>query len=334
MGTPDQSFITLKTDSLVAERLLDELFARPRRAVFTWSRITGQTAQVRLAYPGQHLASAITGVAGQGTAARGMDLADGSEVKSCSRADQLGSCRDCGSGVLPYQDVCPVCGSEALVRKTDSHWIFSIKSDHELSQYVGATRIILILFDRAPDQPATVRVRAWEVWPAEPRHEYFQWFVTDYYRNNFLAKTSEGLSPAPLNLHPMQFDFFMMNPLLVFEAIIENADSEDSSVSVLSMVGPHDDRGLLLPEPMPAAVVRPRAILVDLVARLDDEAVSRSATGRVSVEEVAELRATDRGRRKLALSLETLDEGTRLVLPRPDKRIKRTPSTYRRRRPE
>jgi RNA polymerase subunit RPABC4/transcription elongation factor Spt4 len=331
MSRPDEALVTLQTGPEVAERLLDELFARPRRAVFEWSRITGQTAQVRLAYPGQHLASVITGVPGSGTAARGVDLADGSEVKSCSRADQLGSCRDCGSGVLPHQELCPACGSESLIRKTDSHWIFSIKSKQELAQYLDAPRIVLILFDRDVSDPAAVRVRAWEVWPRDPRHEYFRWFALDYLENNYLAKTSEGLAPAPLNLHPLKFDFLMMNPVLVFGATIKDADTDSSTVHVEWIADPLRDRATLPVEPMPAAVVRPGALL-DLAGRMDDPAVTRSSEGKVSVKEAARLRATAAGRVSIARGLVSLDEKTRLLLPRPIKRIKRTPSAYRRRR--
>ena len=82
--------------------------------------------------------------------AAGVDLADGSEVKSCSRADQLGACKDadCLSPVLPHEAVCPQCGGSSITRKDDSHWILVIKSKQELDQYLEGPRIVLILFDR------------------------------------------------------------------------------------------------------------------------------------------------------------------------------------------
>lgn len=328
MAKPDPVLVTLSTGKKLTEKLLDDLFVRPRRAVFEWSRVTGQTAQIRLAYPGQHLASAITGVRGSGTAARGIDLADGSEVKSCSRADQLGSCKECGSGILPYQDACPICGSEKIARKTDSHWIFAIKSERELEQYVEARRVVLILFDRPIEKPSRIRVRAWEVWPREARHKYFRWFVEDYFVNNFRAKRDNGLSPAPLNLHPLGFHFFMMNPVLVFEASIDNADSERASVEVNLLVDPTQDRAILAPEPMPRSSIK-RALLIELAAKADVGLVS-GLTG-IPRRDVAKLRASKGGLEALVAKIVNLDERARLLLPTPTPRIKRTASTYRRR---
>ncbi|PIV70162.1 MAG: hypothetical protein COS08_01675 [Euryarchaeota archaeon CG01_land_8_20_14_3_00_38_12] len=64
---------------------IEELIIEPRKNCAKWSRITDQTATLRIGYPGQHLASLTTGVKGEKTGARGNDLSDGSEVKSCSR---------------------------------------------------------------------------------------------------------------------------------------------------------------------------------------------------------------------------------------------------------
>ena len=65
-----------------------------------WSSITNQTPNLKIGYPGQHLASLITGISGTGTGARGDDIADGSEVKSCSRVDQVDKCENCKSNVM------------------------------------------------------------------------------------------------------------------------------------------------------------------------------------------------------------------------------------------
>lgn len=334
LGKPDTRFITLETGPEEVTQLLDTLFAKPRREIMRWSRITGQTAQVRIAYPGQHLASMITGVRGSGTAARGIDLADGSEVKSCSRADQLGSCKDpeCLAPVLPHEDACSQCGGSSIKRKTDSHWILAIKSKQELEQYLAGPRIVLILFDRDEDEPASVRIRAWEVWADEARHAYFDWFLTNYYEQNFLVKTKAGLVPAPCNLHPGKFDFFMMNPVLTFEAYVDQADSEEAAVRITHFLDPTADRGPIEPEPMPARALR-GATLVSFLDFASDATLARSTGGAIDTLGVLRLKMQGpRGMKKLATALTTLDGEARLEVPMPEKKIKMTPSTYRRRR--
>jgi hypothetical protein len=188
------------------EELLRELFVEPRTAVYKWSKITHQTAQVRLAYPGQHLASVVTGVPGAGTAARGDDLRDGSEVKSCSRADQLGKCNLCSSNVLASLDACPACASKDVERKTDSHWILTVTTDQELDLLLNQVpRVVFVLFDRPAQSANAIQIRIWEVWPGAARHRHLVGFIEDYYLNNYKAKLQSGLKPSPCNLHPLQF---------------------------------------------------------------------------------------------------------------------------------
>ena len=90
---------------------IEELIIEQRKNCAKWSRITDQTATLRIGYPGQHLASLTTGVKGEKTGARGNDLSDGSEVKSCSRVDQLDKCNECDSPVLRREERCGYCKS-------------------------------------------------------------------------------------------------------------------------------------------------------------------------------------------------------------------------------
>lgn len=214
---------TLDTSPRQVKECLHDLYVEPRNNLYKWSKITEQTAQVRLAYPGEHLACIITGVKGSGSAARGDDLSDGTEVKACSRADQLSECRNCGEKVLVWQEECPTCGSEDINIKTDSHWIFSIRDEKELNLYLDKIpRLLLLMFDRESTDVDEVRLRAWQV---DPDQWYYRAFVRDYWENNFLEKAN----PAPLNLHPEKYDFYMMEPELVFHATL---DIEDDEVSI------------------------------------------------------------------------------------------------------
>ncbi len=208
------------TEDMIKECILD-LYINPKASMVKWSKITNQTAQGKFAYPSQHLASLITKTKGKGSAARGDDLADGSEVKSCSRADQLGSCNSCGANVLIWEKKCPNCGSTDIKADTSSHWIFPIRSEDELELLLNRVpRIIFILFDKEISESKDVRIRAWVV---DPKEKYVKAFFTDYYQNNFKAKTDRGEKPAPCNLHPLEYDFLMMKPKLIFHAdIIKN----------------------------------------------------------------------------------------------------------------
>ncbi|HLF42921.1 MAG TPA: MamI family restriction endonuclease [Acidimicrobiia bacterium] len=331
MSQPDPAFITIQTGVDEVKSLLDSLFTGPRRELRRWSEITGQTAQVRIAYPGQHLASMVTGVKGAGTAARGMDLRDGSEVKSCSRADQLGECRSdgCDSAVLPWETECPQCGGTDIRRKVDSHWIIAVTSEQELAQYLAGPRLVLILFDRPEDSQTAVRVRAWEVWTQEDRHSYFSWFLTDYFLNNYAKKIEAGRKPAPCNLHPLKQDFYMMNPVLVFEALILDADTTAATTDIVFHFDPKGDRAALIPEAMPASSVVPRAKLIALASAAPAGLVAPCVG--LTEANVLEMRTTGDGIAEIVQRMTHLDESLRILIPRPEKRIKLTPSTYVRR---
>jgi hypothetical protein len=220
----DSESADLETSPEMVKQCLHDLYVEPRNNLYEWSKITEQTAQVRLAYPGEHLACVITGVKGSGSAARGDDLSDGTEVKSCSRADQLSECRNCGEKVLVWQEECPACGSEDINIKTDSHWIFSIRDEKELNLYLNKVpRLLLLMFDRESPDTDEVRLRAWSV---DPDQWYYRAFIRDYWENNYKKKKNQGKDPAPLNLHPEKYDFYMMEPELVFHAALDIEEDE------------------------------------------------------------------------------------------------------------
>lgn len=211
---------TLQTSEQLIKECIKDLYLDPRNLVRKWSKITNQTCQIRFAYPGQHIASVITGIKGRGTAARGDDLSDGSEVKTCSRADQLSECNSCGAKVLVWQEECPVCKSHDINVKTDSHWIFSIRSKNELNLLLNKVpRIILILFDKESSETDNIRLRIWVV---DSKNKYVQEFFIEYYYNNYLKKEN----PAPCNLHPLLYDFFLMTPKIIFHADIRFKERE------------------------------------------------------------------------------------------------------------
>lgn len=332
MTLPNRNYIKLTPTRDNIVELIQDLFIHPRILLLKWSTRTNQTAQVRIAYPGQHLASLVTGVPGSGSAARGDDLEDGSEVKTCSRADQLGRCKntDCGQRVLPSQQECPACGSTEIERKKDSHWILSMKSEIERDQYLDCERVLFVLFDRPEDGTSSIRVRMWEIWPQDDRHSYFSWFIRDYWENNFLEKRSRNLNPAPLNLHPLQFDFHMMNPIRTFEAQIDVGEEElpirDREVDIVHWVEPGIDRASIEAEVMPASVVA-KKVRLKLVPELSDEVLAECLE--TSSHEANRLRS-EQPTRVVVESMSCIPESVQQMLPLPSKKPKMTASTYQR----
>ena len=120
---PSPHHITLQDNVLNIKEMLIDLILRPRRELAKWAEITKQTPNIKIGYPGQHLASLVTGVAGARTGARGHDLCDGSEVKSCSRVDQLDKCNNCKAAVARIESECPECRSTNIKRNNDSKMV-------------------------------------------------------------------------------------------------------------------------------------------------------------------------------------------------------------------
>ena len=111
---PKSEFISISDNLNLVTSFLQEVIISPKKTLTAWAKITNQTPAAKIGYVGQHLASLITGVKGTGTGARGDDLADGTEVKSCNKIDQVDKCKDCGERVLRIEDICSSCGSPKI----------------------------------------------------------------------------------------------------------------------------------------------------------------------------------------------------------------------------
>ncbi len=69
---------------VLIEQLITDFFVDARATLVKWSQVTGQSAQIDTGYIAQHLASLVLQTPGQGFKGKGVDLIDGSEVKSAS----------------------------------------------------------------------------------------------------------------------------------------------------------------------------------------------------------------------------------------------------------
>lgn len=272
---PNKKFITIDDNLSKIKTLLDELVLQPRINAIRWSLITKQTPNIKIGYPGQHLASLITGMEGERTGARGNDLIDGSEVKSCSRIDQLDICKDCSSPVARLEKICSNCGSEKVGRKNDSKWLFSIRSEDELDFLIhGVGRVFLVIGDYPnfeSDDFETLRFQAFEVWPENKRNYRFTEIMTNYYNKIYLAhkKKNASKNPAPKNFWPYQYQFYICNPILVFSCLVTNATT-NPRIEVKHYLDPSVDRA------KQKSILMPSSILKDLEINLIFKKAPRS----------------------------------------------------------
>jgi hypothetical protein len=105
----------------LALRLLDEQIVEARKRLHFWRSLTNQPAQVDSGYISQHLVSFITHLKGGGFRGKGLDLEDGSEVKSANFLDS----EDARGAVAP-------------------RWNFLIKQESEMLAYLQCQWIYLV----------------------------------------------------------------------------------------------------------------------------------------------------------------------------------------------
>ena len=264
---PNPSFITIDNNIEKIKKFITEIIIEPKHALSRWATITNQTPAAKIGYIGQHLTSLVTGVQGTGTGARGDDLADGSEVKSCNKVDQLDKCKVCGAKVLRMQETCPACGSDRIERKDDSKWLFSVRDEHELNQYKNMDRVVLLLMDYPNFDDGDykdIRITVFELYPKEERMSVFNHLLSNHYYNIYLPKLQKAAEENgeaktnPMNLHPFQFQFYKCNPIKTFECIIKDIDTNPSIlIDENSYISPNMERSdLLQPVPMPTVLLK------------------------------------------------------------------------------
>lgn len=248
---PNPIKITIGNNLNLIREFIKDAIIDPRGVMKKWSVITGQTPAVKIGYVGQHLASLITGVPGTGSGARGDDLIDGTEVKSCNKVDQVDKCNDCGAHVMRYEEECSACHSKNINRKDDSKWLFSVRDEHELHQYLNLDRILLILMDYPnfrEDDFTSIRVLSFEIYPKEDRMSTFRTLIENHYYNIYLPKITgkmqQNLTKGnPMNLHPFGFQFYKCNPIMTFCCTIENIDTEPNiKINDTVYIAPETDR--------------------------------------------------------------------------------------------
>lgn len=256
---PQKEFITIEDNLAQIQEFITEIIIQPKNTLKRWSSITNQTPAVKLGYIGQHMASLITGVKGTGSGARGDDLADGSEVKSCNKIDQVDKCKECDSRVMRYEERCPQCGGVDISRKDDSKWLFSVRSKEELDQYLEMQRIVLLLMDYPhfdDNNFKDIRISVFEIYPIEKRMSVFGQLIKNHYYNIYLPKINDNAKTNPMNLHPFGFQFYKCNPIKTFECVIEDIETSPK-IKINKYLNPSVERGSSIKsEDMPTSLLK------------------------------------------------------------------------------
>ena len=261
----DDKYIRIYENEKKIKELLHQLVLNPRVTALKWSSITKQTPNMKIGYPAQHIASLITGVYGARTGARGDDLEDGTEVKSCSRVDQLDTCKDCKKKVLRIETSCPHCGSLNIKRMNDSKWLFGIKNEDELELLTSKiNRVFLTIADYPKfhsNNFEIIRFQAFEIWNNELRHKHFKKIMSNYYYKIFLEhiKINPKKTPAPKNFWPYSYQFYLCNPVKVFQATVSNANY-DPKINIDLFVNPKENRSNIKSELMPISLLYPEEL--------------------------------------------------------------------------
>ena len=206
--------------------LLNDLYIDLRKKVNYWSSLTDQTAQARMGYIGQHLVSVVTGYKGGKSGARGKDLVippnEYAEIKTCSRVDQLGSCKKCNSPVSPNETCCSFCGSSNVLRKDDSKWLISITEEYPSKTALEDSEDILVNinkpkyfyfvlfeFKSISDAKSPIVITIYQV---DPKENGFTLCMLDYFYN--IKKN------APFNMWPHMLKFNLCNPSIIYQSEI------------------------------------------------------------------------------------------------------------------
>lgn len=273
---PNLELITIQnTEALILE-FINDLIIKPRVDIHKWSKITKQTPTLKIGYIGQHLASLILGMQGDRTGARGHDIIDRTEVKSCTKVDQVDKCKNCVGRVMRTEMICPHCNSSDISRKDDSKWLFSVKTEEELSLLTNEIERVFLLISDYPNFKSndfsSIRFEAFEIYPQNPRMSIFADLLTDYYYNNYKPKAEGNRTTAPMNFHPYKFQFYMTNPIKVFSCIIGNIEKEPT-IDVQKYILPNVDRSSLPSEDMPVDILTKREILNFIKSAPFDEVV-------------------------------------------------------------
>jgi hypothetical protein len=245
-------------DHIDIKHIIYDMFISPIQIYHKWAKRTNQTEHPPSGYAAQHIVSLLLGEQGTKSAARGLDIESGGEVKTCCRVGQTDTCKNCKARVHKTEVKCSKCDSPSIKRNQDSKWLFSISSKEELEKLCANERILLFLEDYPEGDLGNfkkVRLQLFEIHPKAERHKNFRNIIQQYYDEIYSANKNRGRQPAPKNFWPYKYEFYLCLPLLTFSATIEDiytATIED--IVIEKYADPSIDRSTLQPELMPKSL--------------------------------------------------------------------------------
>lgn len=122
----------------LCKRLIEEQIVKQRDELSHWSTLTAQSGMIDTGYISQHLVSLCKQIPGQGMRGKGLDLIDGSEVKSANFID-----------------------SKDRKGATEPRWNFSSPQDEKLNEFLHYTFIYMVSIDYS--SKGNLRIRIWEI---------------------------------------------------------------------------------------------------------------------------------------------------------------------------
>jgi len=240
------------------QQIIYDLIVSPMQVYHKWAKKTNQTEHPLSGYAAQHIVSLLINEKGTKSAARGLDIESGSEIKTCSIVGQTDTCKGCKSRVYKTEDKCSACTSDNIKRNKDSKWLFAVHNKEDIEKLCKSERILLFLEDYPEFDKGNftkIRLQLFEIYPNTERHKNFRKIIQQYYDDIYSVNKKKGKRPAPKNFWPYKFEFYMCLPLLTFSAIIDNIYTASSTdIRIEKYVGSEVDRTTIAPELMPKKI--------------------------------------------------------------------------------
>lgn len=185
----------------LAVLFLQEMFLDARKKNKVWSKITKQSPQLDSGYIAQHLVSLLSGIPGDNRRGKGLDLSDGSEVKSASIIDGIDIPR----------------------------WNHNFARPSKVDEWLRTPYIFYVLFDYI--LPGSDRVR-FRMWIVNPKIDIAYSTVLTRWRDIPARSTNFQLHP-PVNRNSNigTNENGNLELPLVFDAI----EDEDGTVKIIHM---------------------------------------------------------------------------------------------------
>jgi hypothetical protein len=320
---PNLKYVTIDDNVNQIKKLIHELVLEPRLKALAWSEITKQTPNMKIGYPGQHLASLVVGMEGCKTGARGNDIVDGSEVKSCSRVDASDKCTKCNEKLSRTEIVCGVCGSTEISRDNTSKWLFTIRDKNDLKVLTkDLDRVILVLADYPEfhlNNFDNIQFQVFEIWNNTKRCQEFTNLMSNYFNNIYQVHKGKdsAKTPAPKNFWPYSYQFYKCNPIKVFSCVIKNANTKPV-IDDIFYVEPNQDRSTLSSELMPSNILSKDELpaLREMLNKVPKKLLQNRLVQGKTIKELQDVvNSSAFSKTKIAQILPYIDEELRQYLP-------------------